>query len=73
MERLKSIEQEKSNDNQAEAWIMSIIQKYAGKCGKVQILEATDEPNPTPTTPTTRIIIKRANKAKAGKWGIPAL
>ena len=64
-ESLKAIEHEKSNGDEAKAWIMSIIKKHAGKYGKIHISEATAEPNPNPTAPAMRIILKWANNAKA--------
>ena len=65
-EKLKTIEQEKSNGNDTEAYIMSIMQKHAGKSGKVQISDATVEPMSTPTAATMRSIIKQAKNAKTG-------
>ena len=64
-ERLKAIEQEKSNGDEAYAWIMSIMKKHDGKSGNFQILDTTAEPTPTLTAPTIRSIIKQANNAKA--------
>ena len=67
-ERLKAIEQEKSKGAEAEAWIMSIMQKHAdaGKTGKIRISDATaTEPMPAPTAPTLKSILKRAKNSKA--------
>ena len=65
-EKLKTIEQEKSNGNDTEAYIMSIMQMHAGKSGKVvQISDATAEPMPTMTAPTLRSIVEQAKNVKA--------
>ena len=66
-ERLQAIEQEKSTNDNTEAYIMSIMQMHAGKSGKVvQISDATAEPTPTAIVPTLKSIVKRAKDAKAG-------
>ena len=66
-ERLKAIEGEKSTNNDTKAYIMSIMQKHAGKSDKVvQISDATAEPTPTATAPMLESIVKRAKNAKAG-------
>ena len=60
-EKMKAMEQDKANGNEAEAYIMSIFQKYsAGKTGKAQISEATAEPTPSPSAPSLKSIIRRA-------------
>ena len=56
-ESLKAIAQEKSTNNDTEAYIMSIMQKHVlGKSGKVvQISDTTAEPTSTATAPMLKI------------------
>jgi hypothetical protein len=68
-EKLKAMEQEKANGDEAEAFIMSVFKKFgAGKDGKVQISDATAtaDPAPIPTAPTLKSILKRAKNSKTG-------
>ena len=63
---MKSIEQEKSTNDNTEAYIMSVMDKHAAKSGKVvQISDATAEPMPTMTAPTLRSIVEQAKNVKA--------
>jgi len=70
-ERLKAIEQENSKGVEAEAWVMSIMQKHAdagNKHPKVRISASTAQPAvpappTTPSAPSLKSIIKRATNA----------
>jgi hypothetical protein len=66
-ERLKSMEQEKSTNDDTKAYIMSIMEKHVGKSGKVvQISDAITKPTPAAATPMLKSIVKRTKNAKAG-------
>ena len=68
-ERMKSIEQEKSTNDDTEAYIMSVVDKHVGKsCKVVQISDTTMKPMPAAAAPMLRSIVKRAKNAKAGTW-----
>ena len=64
---MKSIEQEKSTNDNTEAYIMSVMDKHAAKSGKVvQISDATSTPTPAAAAPMLKSIVKRAKNSKAG-------
>ena len=66
-ERMKSIEQEKSTNDNTDAYIMSLMDKHLAKSGKiVQISDATSTPTPAAAGPTLKSIIKRVKNSKAG-------
>ena len=63
-ERMKSIEQEKSTNDDTNAYIMSVMDKHLAKSGKfVQISDATLTPTPAAAAPTLRSIVKRAKNS----------
>ena len=65
-ERMKSLEQEKSTNDDTDAYIMSFVDKHVAKSGKfVQISDATLTPTPAAAAPTLRSIVKRAKNSKA--------
>jgi hypothetical protein len=64
---MKSIEQEKSTNNDTDAYIMSLVDKRLAKSGKiVQISDATLTPTPAAAAPTLKSIVKRVKNLKAG-------
>jgi predicted DNA-binding WGR domain protein len=67
-EKMKAMEQEKTEETVTEAYIMSLFQKFAtGKAGKVQIGDTTVAPA-TPSTATAltlKSIVKRAKNAQS--------
>jgi chorismate mutase len=69
-EKMKAMEQEKTNGDEAEAYIMSIFKKFsaASKAGQGQIYDVTVEPTSTAsvTAPTLKSILKRAKNTKTG-------
>jgi hypothetical protein len=66
-ERMKSIEQEKSTNDDTDAYIASVVDKHLAKSGKfVQISDATSTPTPAAAAPTLKSIVKCAKKSKAG-------
>ena len=66
-ERMKSIEQDKSTNEDTEAYIASVVDKRLAKTGKiVQISDATSTPTPAAAAPTLKSIIKRAKNSKVG-------
>jgi L-lactate utilization protein LutC len=56
--KMKSIAQEKTTEDEAEAFIMSIVQKYNGK--KVQVSDATAKAEIAKSAPSLKSILKRA-------------
>jgi hypothetical protein len=66
-EKMKAVEQEKTNGDKVEAHIMSIFQKFAaGKDGKVQISNATVDKKPVPTASTLKSLLKHVENTKIG-------
>jgi chorismate mutase len=71
-EKMKAMEQEKTNGDEAEAYIMSIFKKFsaANKAGQGQISDVTVEPGTSTsasvTAPTLKSILKRAKNTKTG-------
>jgi hypothetical protein len=67
---MKAMEQEKTNGDEAEAYIMSIFNKLsaASKTGQGQISDVTVEPTPNTsvTAPTLKSILKWAKNTKTG-------
>jgi hypothetical protein len=63
-EKMKEMEQEKSNETDTEAYIMSLIQKCTkGTNGKVRIADVTADAAPAPSIPTAatlKSIVKRS-------------
>jgi hypothetical protein len=67
-ERIKSIQQEKSTNEETDAYIASVMDKRLAKtAGKiVHISDATSTPTPPAAAPTLKSIIKCAKNSKAG-------
>jgi hypothetical protein len=64
-EKLKAVEREKSNGDEAEACIMSTFQKFAaGKGGKVQVSNVAVDEKPVPTAPALKSSLKWVKNAK---------
>jgi hypothetical protein len=57
-EKLKAMEQERTEEGDTEAYVMSLINKCVGKAGKGQVSQVNVEP--TPQLPTLKSILKRA-------------
>ena len=66
--RMKSIQQEKSTNEETDIYIASVVDKRLAKtAGKiVQISDATSTPTPAAAAPTLKSIIKHAKNSKAG-------
>ena len=67
-ERMKSIQQEKSSNEETDAYIASAMDKRLAKtAGKiVQISDTTSTPTPAAAAAVLKSIIKRAKNSKAG-------
>jgi hypothetical protein len=60
-EKMKAMEDKKTNGDEAEAYIMSIFQKYSGQATNATISDVAAKPA---TTPTLKSILKRVKNSK---------